>query len=138
LGLRVLRLLRDATERGIITWARSETDKDWYHTRSGPLNSHIHFKWPSYNGEVGSDRDFVEVGGAGRFMVGTPGWALALEILAAGFAPWRRHVAGLREGYEREIKDLTRALRGEKIAAKKGAAGRAKGASPRPRRRGRR
>ena len=110
LQLQILRLIRDATAAGLITWERSETDSEWYYTESGPIQSHIHFKWPAYNGDVGSDRDFVDVGGAGRFMIGTPGWMLALEILAAAFEDWENHVAVLREQCEREIRLLTDAL----------------------------
>jgi hypothetical protein len=76
--LRILRLTRDATAAGLITWVVMEVDNNWYYTDSGPIDSYIHFKWPSYNGEVGSDRDSVDVGHAGRFMIGTPGWDLAL------------------------------------------------------------
>ncbi|HEX8912073.1 MAG TPA: hypothetical protein VF796_06910 [Humisphaera sp.] len=109
--LRLLRLMRDATSAGIIAWEVSETDSNWYYTKSGPVDSYIHFKWPSYNGEVGSDRDSVDVGGAGRFMIGTPGWQLALDILAAGDETWRDHVVRVREGYQRQIDRLELALR---------------------------
>jgi hypothetical protein len=112
--LEVLRLMRDATAAGVVAWAVSESDNNWYHTKGGPIDSYIHFKWPSYNGEVGSDRDSVDVGGAGRFMIGTPGWQLALDILAAGDENWRDHVVLLREGYQRQIDRLKRALRGKR------------------------
>jgi hypothetical protein len=110
LQLQVLRLMRDATAAGIITWEVSESNRDWFYTATGPIQTYIQFKWPSYNGDVGSDRDFVEVDAAGRFMIGTPGWSLALEILAAGFEDWRAHVAQLREGYERKIRILAKAI----------------------------
>ena len=110
LQLQILCLMRDATAAGLITWAQSETDSEWFYTESGPIQSYIHFKWPAYNGAVGSDRDFVDVGGAGRFMIGTPGWTLALEILAAGLEDWESHLAVLREQYERQVRLLTEAL----------------------------
>ncbi len=110
LQLQVLRLMRDATTAGVIAWRISEADSDCFYTTAGPLQSYIQFKWPSYNGEVGSDRDFVEVGGAGRFMIGTPGWSLALEILAAGFEEWKTHNARFREQLERQIRTLTDAI----------------------------
>jgi hypothetical protein len=111
LQLQILRLMRDATAAGVITWGQSDTDKEWFYTESGPIQSYIHFKWPSYNGDVGSDRDFVEVNGAGRFMIGTQGWTLALEILAAGSEDWARHVAALREQFQRQLSLLTGAIK---------------------------
>jgi hypothetical protein len=110
LQLQILRLMRDATAAGLTTWEVGESDRDWFYTATGPLQSYIQFKWPSYNGDVGSDRDCVEVGGAGRFMIGTPGWSLALEILAAGFEDWRAHAARLGEQHQRQIQILTRAI----------------------------
>ncbi len=111
LQLQILRLMRDATAAGVIGWERSETDKDTWYTTSGPIQSFIRFKWPSYNYEVSSDRDFVEVDAAGRFMIGTPGWTLALEILGAGLEEWGHHVTSLREQYQRQIRLLTDAIR---------------------------
>jgi hypothetical protein len=55
----------------------------------------------------------VEVGGAGRFLVGTPGWTLALEILAAGLEEWGNHVKVLREQYERQARLLREAINPE-------------------------
>jgi len=112
LQLQILRLMRDATASGVITWAQSDANADWFYTQSGPIESYIHFKWPAYNDEVGSDRDFVDVGGAGRFMIGTPGWTLALEILAAGLDEWENHVKRLREQYEKQIQLMTDAIAG--------------------------
>lgn len=111
LQLEILRLMRDATAAGALAWEMSESDRDWFYTTgSGPLESYIHFKWPAYNGAVGSDRDFVEVGAAGRFMIGTPGWSMALEILAAGLEDWKDHVEQLKEQYQRQIRALEKAL----------------------------
>lgn len=110
LQLRILGLMRDATAAGVIVWEVSEVDPDQFHTTAGPIQSWIQFKWPAYNGDVGSDRDFIEVGGAGRFMIGTPGWNLALEILAAGFEEWRFHEEKLREHYERQVRILEAAI----------------------------
>ena len=108
--LQILRLIRDATNVGLFQWQQSETDKDWYFSKTGPIeNAYIHFKWPAYNGEVGSDRDFVEVSGS-RFMIGTEGFELALEILAAAFPDWKGHNAGLHDAYNRKIASLTNAL----------------------------
>ncbi len=90
--LRILRLLRECTARGLITWQPGEDDPDHYRTTSGPWAGYIQFKWVAFHGESGSDRDFVEVGHAGHHMAGTPGWWLTLEILAAGdVAYWRNH-----------------------------------------------
>ena len=85
---RVLQLMRDATAAGVVKW--SEADQDRFDTVSGPIQSYIQFKWPSFNGDASSDRDFVEVEGVGRFMIGTPGYSLALEILGAGLDNWAR------------------------------------------------
>jgi hypothetical protein len=108
--LRVLRLMRDATAAGVLRWVCSPTDPDWFDTAPGPIQSFIRFKWPSYNGDVSSARDFVEVDGAGRFMIGTPGWSLALEILGAGLDDWGKHVAALRRQYEEQARLLTDAI----------------------------
>ncbi|CAN5896967.1 hypothetical protein BH23PLA1_BH23PLA1_04150 [soil metagenome] len=110
LQLQILRLMRDATAVGIITWETSASDSDLYSTTSGPIQSWIEFKWPSYHGAVGSDRDFVEVGGAGRFMIGTPGWLLSLEILAAAFEEWGEHEVKHREQLERRVCILSAAI----------------------------
>jgi hypothetical protein len=118
--LRVLRLMREATAAGVIRWVRSPTDPDWFSTTPGPIQSFIRFKWPSYNGDTSSDRDFVEVDGAGRFMIGTPGWVLALEILGAGLDDWREHVAALRRQYAEQARLLADAI--QKKQAEPGAA----------------
>ncbi len=111
LELTILRRLRDATEKGIIQWKRSEADEDHYFTASGPLQSHIQFKFVAFNGDHGSDRDFVEVGGAGHHMAGTPGWWLATEILAAGnVAYWPEHNRGIRESCHHTISILQKAI----------------------------
>src|SRR5438045_3634823 len=44
--LEVLRLMRDATAAGVISWEVSESDNNWYYTHGGPIDSYIHFKWP--------------------------------------------------------------------------------------------
>ena len=111
LQLAVLRLMRDATAAGVLRWVRNETDPDWFDTTRGPIQSFIRFKWPGYNGDVSSDRDLVEVDGAGRFMIGTPGWVLALEILGAGLEEWRDHVAALRRPYQQRAQLLADALK---------------------------
>ena len=114
LQIQVLQLLREATSAGIVAWDVSKDDSDWFFTTKGPVDSYIHFKWPSYNGEVGSDRDFVEVGGAGRFMIGTEGWALAIEILASSdLDDWKNHYAAIRGKYEQQIDLLTQALKSQ-------------------------
>lgn len=103
--------MRDATAAGILAWEVSEVDPDWFYTiESGPIESYINFKWPAYNNDVGSDRDFVDVGAAGRFMIGTPGWSLALEILAAGLEDWKSHMEQLKEQYQRQVRALEKAL----------------------------
>jgi hypothetical protein len=110
----ILRALRDATSTGLIRWERSKLDEDHYFTTCGPLSSFIQFKWVSFNGDHGSDRDFVEVGGAGHRMAGTRGWWLVTEILAAGnVAYWRDHNQRIRESYQRSIETLQKAIGAE-------------------------
>ena len=108
--LKALDAMKVATQRGIIDWRQSEVDRDCYYTDRGPLQSYIHFKYPSYNGDVGSDRDFVDVGGVGRFMIGTTGWVLALEILAEGDETWANHLAVLQEQMVRQLRLIENAI----------------------------
>ena len=105
---RVLQLMRDATAAGVVKW--SEADQDRFDTVSGPIQSYIQFKWPSFNGDASSDRDFVEVEGVGRFMIGTPGYSLALEILGAGLDNWARHLSNVRQQYDRLAQLLSDAI----------------------------
>ena len=100
--------MRDATAAGVLKWV--EADQDRFDTAPGPIQSYIQFKWPSYNGDVSSDRDFVEVEGVGRFMIGSPGYSLALEILGAGLDNWARHVSTLRRQYDRLAQLLADAI----------------------------
>jgi hypothetical protein len=109
LQLQTLRLIRDATAAGLIRWRQSEHDRDWYHTESDLIATYIQFRFPSYNDDIGSDRDYVRVG-EDRFMIGTPGWCLVLEILAAGFPGWRNHLEALLAERALEVKKLSAAL----------------------------
>jgi hypothetical protein len=109
LQLQMLRLIRDATAAGLIRWQQSQDDPDWFHAESDLIVTYIQFRYPSYNDGSGSDRDYVRVGEA-RFMIGTPGWWLALEILAAAFPEWREHLRSVRAGYEFTIRRLTAAM----------------------------
>ena len=43
-------------------------------------------------------------------MIGTEGWMLAIEILAAGFDSWNDHLMKLSEGYRERIEILRRSL----------------------------
>lgn len=108
--LKALDAMKVATQRGIINWRQSEVDRDWYYTDGGPLQSYIHFKYPSYNGDVGSDRDFVDVGGVGRFMIGTSGWLLAVEVLAEGDETWANHLAVIKEQMVRQLRLIENAI----------------------------
>jgi len=47
-----------------------------------------------------------------RFMIGTPGWWLVLEILAAGLPDWRNHLESLIAERERVVKKFSAALEG--------------------------
>lgn len=113
LEVRLLELIRDATAAGIIRWEATKRNPDLYTAKNTPLrfrNCHIRFKWPAYNGDDGSDRDFVEVDQVGRFMIGTPGWELALAILAAAFPSWADHQEMGSAGYSDNIKRVSAAL----------------------------
>ena len=100
----ILRLLRGATKQGVVTWSQNEEDQDCYFTVSGPLETFIRYKWVTFNGDEGSDRDFVEIGVAGHHMAGTQGWWLATEILAAGDVDfWRNHNEQICERYDATI-----------------------------------
>jgi hypothetical protein len=116
LELQRLRLIRDATSAGLIRWHQSEDDQDWFYTESDLIATYIQFRYPSYNDECGSDRDYVRVG-EDRFMIGTTGWWLALEILAAAFPSWREHLRSLRAGYELEIRRLSEAIAATPLAS---------------------
>lgn len=106
--LTILRLLRDATALGIVRWQQCETDEDRYFTDSGPIECDILFKWVAFHGDVGSDRDFVEIGLAGHHLAGTPGWWLVAEILAAGkVVGWDRHNREIAATYDKTIQRLT-------------------------------
>ncbi len=107
--LTLLRLIRDATAAGLIRWVRSEEDQNWFHSESDLISTYIQFRFPSYNDDIGSDRDYVRIGDD-RFMIGTPGWWLVLEILAAGLPGWRDHLKSILSGYEMQIRRLTTAL----------------------------
>ena len=37
--LQILRLMRDATDVGLFQWEQSETDKDWYFSKIGPIEN---------------------------------------------------------------------------------------------------
>ncbi|WP_406699108.1 hypothetical protein V5E97_09530 [Singulisphaera sp. Ch08] len=107
--LRRLRLIRDATAAGLICWQRSEDDQDYFNSVSDLIATYIQFRFPSYNDDVGSDRDYVRIG-EDRFMIGTPGWWLVVEILAAGLPDWRNHLQSIFAHYEFDIRRLTTAL----------------------------
>jgi len=113
LQLQLLRLMRDATAAGLIRWRQNQFDPEEFEAQSDvdcvQHHSRIWFRYPAYNDDVGSDRDYVSVG-ADRFMIGTAGWWLALEILAAGMPEWREHLVNLRHGYERHIRELSAAI----------------------------
>jgi hypothetical protein len=109
LQLQSLRLLRDATAAGLIRWQKSEDDQEWFHSESELVSTFIHFRYPSYNDDAGSDRDYVRVGES-RFLIGTEGWWIALEILAAAFPTWNEHLKSVRNQFEMEIRRLTKAL----------------------------
>jgi hypothetical protein len=104
-----LRLLRDATAAGLLKWEQGD-DSDWFHADSAAYSDYIQFRYPSYNDGFGSDRDYVQVGRVGRFMIGTPGWWLVLEILAAGIPEWADHLRAIRAGMEADIRRLSQTL----------------------------
>ena len=57
---------RDATAAGLLRWTRCAADPDRFEAEPNPLVvGAILFKWPAYNGDVSSDRDFVVVEGVG-------------------------------------------------------------------------
>ena len=43
-------------------------------------------------------------------IIGTAGWWLALEILAAAFPEWQKHPRSVRANYELEVRKLSAAL----------------------------
>jgi len=110
LELQVLRLIRDATAAGLIRWRKNGHYDDLFDAESDVYHGYIQFRFPAYNDDAGgSDRDYVRVG-EHRFMIGTAGWWLALEILAAGMPDWQEHLQSLREVYERDIRELSAAI----------------------------
>jgi len=115
LQLQLLRLIRDATAAGLIRWEQNQHDPEVFDATSEACHNfvehcgYIQFRYPAYNDDGGSDRDYVRVG-ENRFMIGTAGWWLALEILAAAMPEWRDHLVNLREGYRRNIRDLSAAI----------------------------
>jgi len=115
LQLQVLRLVRDATAAGLIRWQQNEHDPETYDAESDVCHrfiehyGYIQFRYPAYNDDSGSDRDYVRVGDD-RFMIGTAGWWVALEILAAAIPEWRKHLVNLRKGYESHIRELSAAI----------------------------
>lgn len=102
--------MREATTSRVLTWSQGESNADWFFIKSAPIESYVHFKSPAFKLDVGSDRDFVDVGGAGRFMIGTPGWTTTLEILAVGLDEREDHGTKLRAQYEERIKALSDAI----------------------------
>jgi hypothetical protein len=110
----ILEKLRDATARSIVTWKRAE-DSDEFVGECGKHSFLIKFKYPAYGGDEGSDRDYVEVhtfDHVRRFMVGTEGWHLALEVLAAGVPEYAEHVAALMGTAKSDLRAMNGLLRG--------------------------
>jgi hypothetical protein len=116
LQLQMLRLIRDATAAGLIRWRQNQHDPEIFDAEpeaclpsfEGCL--YIQFRYPAYNDDGGgSDRDYVRVGDD-RFIIGTAGWWLALEILAAALPEWLEHWVNLRDGYRRRICELSAAI----------------------------
>ena len=110
--IKLLELIRDATAARLIRWKPTKRNPDLYTAANTPLRHggcYIQFKWPAYNDDP-SDRDFVEVYPVGRFMIGTRGWVLAIEILAAAFPAWADHLERLSAADEDNIERLTTAL----------------------------
>ncbi len=113
LHISILEKVRDASLAGVIQWEASE-DSDVFIGRSGAHVFMIKYKYPAYNADEGSDRDYVEVHAFGRihrFMVGTPGWYLALEVLAAGIPHYREHLASIAQWAEADAAALDKLLR---------------------------
>jgi hypothetical protein len=98
-GISILEKVRRATSAGLVEWSRAE-DPDEFIGRAGEHTFLIKFKYPAYNADEASDRDYVEVHvfrSGHRFMVGTTGWYLTLEILAAGIPEYKEHLAKVLE-----------------------------------------
>jgi hypothetical protein len=109
--LKILTLLLEATSRGLLKWEQSTEDNDHYFTTAGPVETYMQFKWVAFNGDHGSDRDFVEIGAAGHHFAGSPGWWLATEILvAANIDHWQSHNKAINAAYDQTIRTLEQAL----------------------------
>ncbi len=109
----ILEKLRDATAKSIVTWKRAEAP-DEFVGQCGKQTFLIKFKYPAYNGDEGSDRDYVEVhtfDHARRFMAGTEGWHLALEVLAAGVPGYAEHLAAVTAAAKSDLATMNELLR---------------------------
>ena len=110
----ILEKLRDATAKSIVTWKRAHDPSEFVGAARG-FEFLIKFKYPAYNADEGSDNDYVEVHAfdhSHRFMVGTEGYHLALEVLAAGLPLHRQSYASWLEAASEDVAAMNAILRG--------------------------
>src|SRR5262245_52908802 len=104
--IELLKLLRDATRNGRVTW--QHLDASSHHAVLGDLKCSLRFKHPLLAGDDGSDADAVEVTvdhSVWTVYTGSEGFDLVGEILAAAYPEIHKHnqqwVARLEEMIEK-------------------------------------